>query len=104
MFTKAQMEQVLENLDRRLRSVEQKLPTLATNQGLYALEQRVEELSRVELEAMRHEFKTHTEWVDEQFSAVHRRFDSVDHRLDVLTQQTTGRFDRLETLLTKRQE
>jgi hypothetical protein len=80
MFTNAQMEQVLEKLDHRLRKIEQKLPTLATKQDLQALAKRVDELSEVDLAAVRHEFETHTTWVDEQFAGVHRRFDAMDQR------------------------
>ena len=68
MLTPAQMEQVLERIDRRLTAIEQILPTLATKQDLerYATKQELQAVAtRADalLEAARDEMRAVAEYV-----------------------------------------
>jgi hypothetical protein len=81
MLTPADMEPVLENVDRRLTAIEQKLPTLATTEDLAAHARTASE-----------QLAAHARATGEQLAA-HVR--ATEERLDAHALATTRRFDAL---------
>jgi hypothetical protein len=91
MMTKAEMEEAIRNLDRRLVNVEQILPTLATKGDLAELKRH----GSVQFEALRDDIRM----VAEAVAAIPARFDQVDARIDRLSRDTDKRFARTDARL-----
>jgi hypothetical protein len=95
MLTPADMERVLENLDRRLSSIEQKLPTLATAGQLdglaLATSDQFEAMERTTAE----QFKAMERTTAEQFKAMERataeQLDGVKQFARALNEETNDR-------------
>src|SRR5882672_6783734 len=102
MTTQTEMEQLLENIDRRLARVEQKLPTLATKDDLerfatkddlerYATKDDVEgakQLARMLNESTEHKIKLVADGVSDlqgRFGEMSRQLTTVSHQLEKLT-------------------
>jgi chromosome segregation ATPase len=97
-MTKAEMEEAIRNLDRRLVNVEQILPTLATRADVAEARLRAD----IQFESVRDDIRKVAEAVaslvvkferfDQRFDRMDERFDRMDERFDRMDE----RFDRLE--------
>jgi phage shock protein A len=105
MMTKAEMEEAIRNVDRRLVSVEQILPTLATRADVAEARLRAD----IQFESVRDDIRKVAETVaslvvkfdrmDERFDRMDERFDHMDERFDRMDRRfdrLDQRFDRLE--------
>ena len=89
-MTQAEMEQQLENLDRRLVRVERILPTLATKKDLQAVRHRTEVLT----EAVRDDIRI----VAEGVAALTTKVDTLTHGLASVSGRLGSVTDRVDSL------
>ena len=120
MLSSADMERVLENLDRRLRAVEQTLPTLATKLDLerfatkadlerfatkadlerFATKAELERFAtKADLESGLAQVRAFTEHVREEARAVAAGYGSLSGRVDALSADVKGITYTLDTLV-----
>ena len=94
MMTRAQMEDAIKNLDRRLVNVEQILPTLATKDDLRQALAESKLHTDIRFESLRDDIRM----VAEAVAAIPARFDELNARFDRRFARTDARLDRLEGL------
>ena len=104
MLSPGDMERVLENLDRRLRAVEQTLPTLATTTDLdrFATKADLERFgTKVDLESGLAQVRAFTEQVRDEVRVVAAGYQSLSGRVDSLSTDVKGVAYTLNTLVTR---
>ena len=104
MRSLADMERVLENLDRRLRGVEQLLPTLATKGDLerYATKVDLERFAtKADLESGLAQVRAFTEQVREEVRSLADGYASLSGRVDALSTDVRGVVYTLDILVTR---
>ena len=100
----ADMERVLENLDRRLRGVEQFLPTLATKAHLdrYATKADLERFAtKADLESGLAQVRACTEQVRDEVRSLAEGYELLSGRVDSLSTDVRGVLYTLDTLVTR---
>ena len=107
-MTRTEMEDAITNRDRRLVSVEQILPTLATKDDLREAFVTARRHADVRLEDVRDDIRKVAEGVaalttvvqsmGARFEAVDRRFDSIDLRFDVMDHRFDAKDQRFDAM------
>ena len=100
----ADMERVLENLDRRLRGVEQLLPSLATKTDLdrFATKADLDQFpTRAELESGLAQVRAFTEQVRDEGRTLAEGYESLSRRVDSLSNDVKGVVYTLDTLVAR---
>jgi hypothetical protein len=93
MLSSADMERVLENLDRRLMGVEQTLPTLATRADLDRLATKTDLerfAAKADLESGLAQVRAFTEQVRDEVRVVAAGYGALSGRVDSLPPTSTG--------------